>query len=69
MRNLFIVFGVAAITLGAAACAYNPQPVPVYASRADWEILAGHWRGSYTTSPSGRWRRTGVWRRPDDRRR
>ncbi len=37
-----------------AACAGNPAPVPVFASRADWEILGGHWSGSYATSPSGR---------------
>jgi hypothetical protein len=54
MRNLIIAFGVAALTFGGAACAYNPPPVPVYASRADWEILAGHWQGTYTTSSSGR---------------
>jgi hypothetical protein len=37
-----------------AACAGNPPPVPVFASRADWEILGGHWSGSYTTNPAGR---------------
>lgn len=42
------------IALGIAACAGNPPPVPVFASRADWEILSGHWSGSYTMSPSGR---------------
>lgn len=54
MRNLIMVFAVAAIGLGESACAYNPPPVPVYASRADWEILAGHWTGTYTTSSTGR---------------
>ena len=42
------------ISLGTAACAGNPPPVPVSAGRADWEILNGHWSGSYSTSPSGR---------------
>jgi hypothetical protein len=28
--------------------------VPVYASRADWETLAGHWRGSYTIASRDR---------------
>ena len=54
MRSLIIVFGVAVLTFGGGACAYNPPPVPVYASRADWEILAGRWQGIYTTSSSGR---------------
>ena len=54
MRNHIIAFGVAALMVGGAACAYNPPPVPVYASRADWEILAGHWTGTYTTSSTGR---------------
>jgi len=38
------------MTLSFGACAGNPSPVPVYASRADWEILSGHWRGTYSTS-------------------
>ena len=54
MRNHIIAFGVAVLTFGGAACAYNPPPVPVYASRADWEILAGNWRGGYTATSQGR---------------
>lgn len=54
MRNLIMVFGVAAISLGGSACAYNPRPVQMDASRADWEILAGNWRGGYTTTSPGR---------------
>ena len=42
------------IFLVLAACAGNPRSVPVFASRADWEILSGHWSGSYSTSPSTR---------------
>jgi hypothetical protein len=41
-------------TIGWASCAGNPPPVPVFASRADWEILAGRWRGSYTSSTPNR---------------
>ena len=51
-RYLAIV--IAGVTIGAAACATNPRPVPVYASPADWEALAGRWRGSYTTSEPNR---------------
>jgi hypothetical protein len=54
MRNLIMVVGVAVIGLGGSACAYNPPPVPVFASRADWEILAGNWRGGYTATSQGR---------------
>jgi hypothetical protein len=44
-----------AITLTVMSCAGNPPPVPVSASRAEWEILGGHWRGTYSTdSPSRR---------------
>ena len=53
-RCLAVVAAAIPLSLGIAACAGNPPPVPVFASRADWEILSGHWRGSYTTSPSGR---------------
>jgi len=42
------------VSLGTAACAGNPPPVPVFAGRADWEILNGHWSGSYSTSSPGR---------------
>jgi hypothetical protein len=47
------------IAIGAASpgCASNPAPVPVDASAADWEILSGQWRGTYSTTPQGR---TGV---------
>ena len=37
-----------------AACTSNPAPVAVFASRADWEILSGHWSGAYKAIPSGR---------------
>jgi hypothetical protein len=53
-RCLALLAAVLPISLGIAACAGNPPPVPVFASRADWEILSGHWSGSYKTSPSGR---------------
>lgn len=45
------------IVAGTAACAGNPAPVPVYATRADWETLSGRWSGSYSTSTP---RRHGV---------
>ena len=32
----------------------EPSAGPVYASPADWEALAGRWRGSYTTSEPNR---------------
>jgi hypothetical protein len=43
-----------AMMIGLVACAGNPRPVTVLASRADWEILAGRWRGSYTSSVPNR---------------
>ena len=42
------------LIVSVVACAGNPPPVPVFASRADWEILGGHWSGAYKASPSGR---------------
>lgn len=51
-RHLLIP--VVALMIGLAGCAGNPRPVTVFASRADWEILAGHWRGSYTMSAAKR---------------
>ena len=54
MRNLIIVLGMASLSVVGFACAYNPPPVQVDASRADWEILSGHWRGTYSTTPEGR---------------
>jgi len=53
MRRYF-ASALAGVTSGTAACATNPRPVPVYASPADWEALAGRWRGSYTTSEPNR---------------
>lgn len=59
MRNLLAVVGLSffsltSLSLTSAACAFNPAPVQLDASRADWEILAGQWRGTYTTTPQGR---------------
>jgi hypothetical protein len=54
MRNVLRVVGITVISAVGFACAYNPPPVPVEASRADWEILGGEWRGSYSTTPQGR---------------
>ncbi len=54
MRIVSRVVGIAVISAGGFACAYNPPAVPVAASRADWEILGGEWRGSYSTTPQGR---------------
>jgi len=47
-----LLFAIAAVstTVGVGGCSGNPRPVPVSASRADWEILSGHWSGSYSTS-------------------
>jgi hypothetical protein len=37
-----------------AACRYNPTPVPLEASAADIEALAGRWEGTYQGQQSGR---------------
>ena len=34
------------LIVGVVGCAGNPPPVPVFASRADWEILGGRWSGA-----------------------
>lgn len=52
--SLRLAIGALSTVLGVGACAGNPPPVPVYASRADWETLSGHWRGSYTVSAPDR---------------
>jgi hypothetical protein len=38
----------------AAACAYNPPPIPLDARPADLERLAGRWTGTYERANSGR---------------
>jgi hypothetical protein len=48
--RLLLALAACSMVWGVDACAGNPPPVPVYATRADWEILSGHWRGSYSTS-------------------
>jgi hypothetical protein len=48
-RHVLLALAACAMVWGVGACAGNPPPVPVYASRADWEVLSGHWRGSYST--------------------
>jgi hypothetical protein len=40
--------------LAAAACAYNPPPVPLDARTSDGETLAGRWTGDYGGGPHGR---------------
>ncbi len=57
VRVVVNALAVFSTTLAMAACAGNPAPVPVYASRADWEILSGRWTGSYSASTP---RRHGV---------
>lgn len=49
-----LLTAVAAITVVTTGCAWNPAPVPVFASRADWETLTGRWSGSYTTAAGNR---------------
>ena len=49
-----LAVAIAATTIASAACVAPPPAVPMFAGRADWEILAGHWRGSYTTSAANR---------------
>jgi hypothetical protein len=51
---LAITIGLLWMIASFGACAGNPSPVPVFASRADWEILSGHWSGGYKAVPSGR---------------
>ena len=45
---------VLAVATLAAACAFNPPPVPLDAPAADLERLAGRWAGSYERVNSGR---------------
>jgi hypothetical protein len=45
---------VLAVALVAAACAFNPPPVPIDAPAADLERLAGQWTGTYERPNSGR---------------
>ena len=54
LKVLSISAGALWLIASVAACAGNPPPVPVFASRADWEILNGHWSGAYQANPSGR---------------
>ena len=51
-RNLMIP--IVALMIGSDGCVGNPRPVTVFASRADWETLSGHWRGSYSASATNR---------------
>ena len=37
-----------------AACSANPSPVPVQASAADRDHLAGRWEGTYESQETGR---------------
>jgi hypothetical protein len=53
-RHVLVTVAACSMVWGAGACAGNPPPVPVYASRADWETLSGHWTGSYSTSAPDR---------------
>ncbi len=50
----FALLATIVVTIGSAACAGNPALVPVFANRADWETLAGRWRGSYSSAASNR---------------
>jgi hypothetical protein len=54
LKAVSIAAGALWLMASVGACAGNPAPVPVFASRADWEILSGHWSGGYKTIPSGR---------------
>lgn len=44
----------ATLALAAAACAFNPAPVPLAGRAADVERLAGRWTGDYEGYGSGR---------------
>ena len=46
--------GFLALAAMAAACAYNPPPIPVVARPSDVERLAGRWTGDYRGGASGR---------------
>jgi hypothetical protein len=43
-----------ALTVALAACATNPQRVPVVAEQADISSLTGQWDGEYSSAASGR---------------
>ena len=44
----------AVLTLALAACATNPQPVPLVANETDISSLAGEWDGEYSSVATGR---------------
>jgi hypothetical protein len=54
MSRRHLVIAILAVTIVSGACVGNPRPVPLHASRADWETLAGRWRGSYETAAPSR---------------
>jgi hypothetical protein len=54
MSHRHLVRAILAVTIVSGACVGNPRPVPLYASRADWETLAGRWRGAYETAAPSR---------------
>lgn len=54
LKAVSITAGALALIASVVACAGKPAPVTVFASRADWELLGGHWSGTYRSSASGR---------------
>lgn len=48
MRRGALLLGILTLAVLGAGCSFALRPVPVEATHADWENLAGHWRGRYT---------------------
>ena len=48
MRRAALLLWIVALAVLGARCSFALRPVPVDAPAADWENLAGHWRGRYT---------------------
>lgn len=42
------------VLLGAAACRYHPDPIPIQGARSEIARLAGTWVGEYSGTTSGR---------------
>jgi hypothetical protein len=47
MHRLVSLLGITALAVLGAGCSFAMRPVQVDASFADWEALAGDWRGGY----------------------
>jgi hypothetical protein len=48
MRRIYLLLSVSAVLAFGAGCALAMRPVQMEATRADWDQLAGDWRGDYS---------------------